>query len=1311
MISVVPEVDVLVENANNTDVASWQIDLVYTPSGSGVPIAVPLAFNNNDNTPTASITPGIDPGPYRVVLKVWNVINRPGIPTDTDIRVFSIPGPHGFHRPPYQKDPDPKPTLASGEPDAKPNEMNLGGQEFGWEGRGQPGFFHDVLQQVDASTFDMLPDPVLPTDGGKSIKLRRTSLSFNSPRSTLFDGSRILVASSAWGGPIDLPGGQTLRGLPRISRIHATLGTFIDEATPPGVAAIFGMVSSGSQLWGVGANAFLEGVLFEIVSSGSLSFNGPYMIDAVSPLTSIDFDGTNLWVTGPNGVLYKILPSLPAVPVGSVVTGGDTVRADPNGANYGDSNPRVYTVNSSGTIPITRVTTVGAPIVDATATTPVQPAARVAVGGGFIWHAYPSVAIEPLALILERLNPDPFTVDTATYTGMFMSNQVNSITYDPVTLGGRLWLTGESGDHNIVVARVNPTTLAVETTVILPTQNRNNSYGCNSDPVFIWQTTPCLTPSALWVPDPRVTSVTTGYGIIGLVSTSTDILGDLYKLDTLTLEHTTLPEVEYEAVYESFPKDSSTKANTKLVTIEGDHPVTAFPSPIVVQTDGIHAWVLGFGGSQFLAGVPGINLITPTITRYTLDPIPQPVDRFPIGSSEELVWDIFFDGSNMWGIRQEMAGSNDSFLIQITPDGRVTPNSFLLLSGDSPTQGVHFGGFLWLVHSVGVLRVDLAIPEGPNTNIPVTGSAFLESIALDPDGSNYPDLIPRLWVGESDSSGTFTVHRIHPVSLTVDASLSLGVGAEVYGLTAGGGFIWAVGHQAPPGEPMLWRITPNPVAISGSTSLGAAGNGYSVVYDADTAMVFTHQSLQNAAATETFSNGFRVSKYIPATLALDDTVQLQNVGGLDGQDISPGSSLPQGRLTMVGPGPKPLWLANYSYSGLPGTFLPGGLPYRLFGSLMNLPNMAPLSGLVEQPSPLRNQIWKQLLEDLSGRAMAPILGFPSDDGLFLRYTGDSTPQWQITDFRGGVQEITGSGTSATWNGRADVVLVDTNISAKTLDLVLTVEGIPKRVTIVDRFGDAAVRNISVRPPSGATIVSPFGTFTFGSPLVINQSWSYVTLVQTSTGTGVWHLIDQGVAGATFTHALITTTPFTITTQDAIGVNRTAASTVNLPTTLTSQKIIRVYDFSGNVANIITISPGGGFNIDGQTNYILASPFSAVELLWTNSSSRWTVINEYKQPHIQTTAAATTTLTTKNTIVLVDSLVGARTVNLPASPRLYEMHIIKDRDNNAALNNITVGRNGNFIDGLAVNASINTNGGALVLVWTNTASSSFGWRIV
>jgi hypothetical protein len=136
-----------VSNGNNAGVQSWEIDLLYTPPGSAVAVTIPLAFDNNNDTPAASFMPDVR-GSYRVMLRVWALPSRAGTP-DTDIRNFVIKGKRGKVLPPYQNDPPPLPTLASGLPGAKPNEMNIDGLELGWEGSTGNGMLADLIDAVD----------------------------------------------------------------------------------------------------------------------------------------------------------------------------------------------------------------------------------------------------------------------------------------------------------------------------------------------------------------------------------------------------------------------------------------------------------------------------------------------------------------------------------------------------------------------------------------------------------------------------------------------------------------------------------------------------------------------------------------------------------------------------------------------------------------------------------------------------------------------------------------------------------------------------------------------------------------------------------------------------------------------------------------------------------------------------------------------------------------------------------------------------------------------------------------------------------
>jgi hypothetical protein len=136
-------------NSDNTDVASWQIDLVYVDPSSAVVPATPYAFDDSGSVASATFTPDVR-GSYRFVLKVWDVPNRIGDPIDTDIRVFAVPEVNGLVVPAAQLWPRPLPPIASGEPGAKEAEFNFGGQTYGWAGNGiNDGLLGELIRRID----------------------------------------------------------------------------------------------------------------------------------------------------------------------------------------------------------------------------------------------------------------------------------------------------------------------------------------------------------------------------------------------------------------------------------------------------------------------------------------------------------------------------------------------------------------------------------------------------------------------------------------------------------------------------------------------------------------------------------------------------------------------------------------------------------------------------------------------------------------------------------------------------------------------------------------------------------------------------------------------------------------------------------------------------------------------------------------------------------------------------------------------------------------------------------------------------------
>jgi len=138
---------VSVANNDNTNVASWKIDLVYVPQGSA--LSTGTLASANSNTPSASFTPDVT-GSYRLVLTVWDTSGQTGT-FNTDIRNFGVKetGGRGFLKPPAQIYPLGLPPTGTGLPTAKPDEMNFGGQPNGWSGTTGNGLMDDVLAHVD----------------------------------------------------------------------------------------------------------------------------------------------------------------------------------------------------------------------------------------------------------------------------------------------------------------------------------------------------------------------------------------------------------------------------------------------------------------------------------------------------------------------------------------------------------------------------------------------------------------------------------------------------------------------------------------------------------------------------------------------------------------------------------------------------------------------------------------------------------------------------------------------------------------------------------------------------------------------------------------------------------------------------------------------------------------------------------------------------------------------------------------------------------------------------------------------------------
>jgi hypothetical protein len=90
-----------------------------------------------------------------------------------------------------------------------------------------------------------------------------------------------------------------------------------------------------------------------------------------------------------------------------------------------------------------------------------------------------------------------------------------------------------------------------------------------------------------------------------------------------------------------------------------------------------------------------------------------------------------------------------------------------------------------------------------------------------------------------------------------------------------------------------------------------------------------------------------------------------------------------------------------------------------------------------------------------------------------------------------------------------------------------------------------------------------------------------------------------------------------------------------------------------------------------------------------------------------TTVSSSTTTSSNTLNWCDTTSAGFTLTLPASPIQGDIVRIVDISSTFNTNNLTVGRNGNLIQGDAANMTVATQGAAFDLIYYNVAK---GWRI-
>ena len=148
----------IVSNGNDAGVTAWKYELLYSPPGS----AVAPVTQGPGVTQTFTFTPDVA-GTYRFRLTVTGIT---ALDVNVDMRCFCVAFPNGLIAPPYQRNPAQLPLTGVG---AKADEMNLGGQPFGWDGDNDPSrqLLFQALQLLDALASG--GGPFLPLDGSAAM--------------------------------------------------------------------------------------------------------------------------------------------------------------------------------------------------------------------------------------------------------------------------------------------------------------------------------------------------------------------------------------------------------------------------------------------------------------------------------------------------------------------------------------------------------------------------------------------------------------------------------------------------------------------------------------------------------------------------------------------------------------------------------------------------------------------------------------------------------------------------------------------------------------------------------------------------------------------------------------------------------------------------------------------------------------------------------------------------------------------------------------------------------------------------------------
>ena len=232
------------------------------------------------------------------------------------------------------------------------------------------------------------------------------------------------------------------------------------------------------------------------------------------------------------------------------------------------------------------------------------------------------------------------------------------------------------------------------------------------------------------------------------------------------------------------------------------------------------------------------------------------------------------------------------------------------------------------------------------------------------------------------------------------------------------------------------------------------------------------------------------------------------------------------------------------------------------------------------------------------------------------------------------------------------------------------------------------------------------TATSGSAIVLDEAVLPTDLVEV-----LW--LENLVVAGTYSKAesdarylslsTASSTYLTITSASSTYATKTELNNINLTSAINTA--------SAAAVNFLVDGAPGALDTLNELAAALNDNANVLSLYLTQSSASSTYATKaelaaFSSEEFLIKAEAYTALV--GNVVFVNSASGAYTITLPASPTLGDKVRIIDLANNAATNNITVGRNGNNIDGSASNFTIDINNAGVEFIYTN---ATYGWRTI